>query len=115
MGRDEKINPFARRAASTTTQPADVVRDAKGRVLHEGDEVILNLRGPVYLRVAKIVPVLDPGAPPNLVNIHVGTLAAFTVKKDTPVMEILRIATLEEAGPKPLEMIEPAVGPPEVQ
>lgn len=85
MGAEERAN--------TTTL------DARGRVLREGDEIILAVRGPLYFRVAQIVPVLDPAAPSDLLHVHVGCMLTFAAKKGVINPEFVRVRTAEEAGP----------------
>jgi hypothetical protein len=65
MGRESNLNPFAR-----NTQVPAVVRDVTGREVVEGDEIVLNTncQAPLF-RVLKIAPVVDPNAPPGLLQV----------------------------------------------
>lgn len=84
-------------------------KDARGRVLQEGDEIVLAIPGPIYFRVAQITPILDPKAPPGLYHLHVGCLATFTVKSGTIHREFVRVQTAEEAGPSAFRLLEATV------
>ena len=80
--------------------------DARGRVLQEGDEIILNVRGPIYFRVAQITPMLDPNAPPGMLHVHVAAILTFMAKRGAMNAEFVRVRTAEEAGPQQLKMID---------
>lgn len=81
-------------------------KDARGRVLQEGDEIILSVPGPIYFRIAGIVPNLDPSAPPDLLLVHVGVMATFSARRGAINKEFIRVRTLEEAGPINFELID---------
>jgi len=75
-----------------------VVRDAYGRVLREGDYVLLDqplVRQPV--KVTAIAPVVDPSAPPNLMQITFSMTYQFRCVRNERAVEFLRVATKEEA------------------
>jgi len=80
--------------------------DARGRPLQEGDEIILNVRGPIYFRVQKIQAALDPNLPANQLFVHVGAFASFLATRGQPNAEFIRVRTAEEAGPSPVKMLE---------
>lgn len=86
-------------------------KDARGRELREGDEIILNVRGPIYFRVAAITPTMDPTAPPDLLMVHVGAIIPFTAKRGAINPEFIRVRTLEEAGPIPFETTDIKINP----
>jgi len=90
-------------------------KDAKGRLLQEGDEILLNIRSPLLFRIAQIVPVLDPNAPRGLYQIHVGALMTFTAKGGVVHHEFLRVATVDEVGPGNFKLLDarPSEGAPE--
>lgn len=90
-------------------------KDAFGRTLHEGDEVILVTRGPIVFRVAQITPVLDPNAPRGLHHLHLASMATLTVKGGAAHGEFIRVQTAEEAGPSPITMVEARPAPPDPQ
>ena len=81
-------------------------KDARGRVLEEGDEIILNVRGPIYYRVMQIVPTLDPKLPPDLLTVHVAAMIPFYAKRGDINREFVRVRTAAEAGPLPITIIE---------
>lgn len=91
MGYGERSNPRAVHFVGTQT-----VLDSRGRVLQEGDEIILHLNQPVFVRVAKIAPVLDPAAPPGAVQVQLAAVYQFTVKGNVPVGEFHRVRTADE-------------------
>lgn len=99
MGADERAN--------TTTM------EARGRVLQEGDEIILAVPGPIYFRVAQITPVLDPTAPPGLLHVHVGCMLTFAAKKGAVNREFVRVRTVEEAGPMQFQLLDAQPQPPQ--
>ena len=78
-------------------------KDVFGRTLHEGDGVIVVMRGPVLFRVAKVETVLDPRQPAGLHTLHLFATAAYTVKAGAKHGEFIRVGTLEELGPVPFE------------
>ena len=80
------------------------VLDARGRALQEGDEVVLNIPGHVYFRVAGIVPNLDPNLPKHLMTVHIAVVVSFAAKAGEINREFIRVRTLEEAGPLPYQM-----------
>ena len=95
---DHKANPFAK---GTSVRNVPRARDAYGRVLELGDEVIVpKLMAPRF-RVQEIVPELAPGAPPNLVRITLGALIVLHAPADQPVGEFLRVRTAAEQGIAP--------------
>ena len=85
--------------------------DARGRPLEEGDEIILNTRGLIYYRVAKITPNLDPKAPQDLLFVHLAAIIPFLAKRGTVNPEFIRVRTLEEAGPMNFNLTD-IIGPP---
>ena len=104
MGHEERNNPNAILSMS--------VREARGRELKEGDEIILAIPGPIYFRVAAITPVLDPGAPPGLMQVHVGCMLTFGAKRGAVNREFVRVRTEQEAGPMQFKLLDaqPAAG-----
>lgn len=92
MGKDQRAKEASMDLLSGT-------KDARGRVLQEGDEVILNVKGPIYFRIASITPSLDPGAPADLLMVHAGVMVAFVAKRGAINSEFIRVRTLQEAGP----------------
>jgi len=89
--------------------------DARGRVLEEGDEIILNTHGnPLFFRVMKIVPAVDPSLPPDMLMVHIGALIPFVAQRGKRNGEFIRVRTREEAGPINVEIldIKPPAGEP---
>ena len=87
--------------------------DARGRVLEEGDEIILNAKGVIYFRVAKISPSLDPRAPADLLLVHLIAVIPFMAGRGKVNPEFIRVRTLAEAGPLPFNVdLTPPPTPP---
>ena len=102
MGHDSRLNPFAKE----NHQILDGIVDARGRQLAVGDEIILNTLHPLYLRVIRIAPVLDPKAPPGMMQIEFGAATHFFSPKGVPQREFIRVRTAEEAGPSNLVRLD---------
>ena len=101
MGVAARTNP----QSSEFTGPS-VVLEARGRVLQEGDEILLSIAGPIYFRVAQITPILDPAAPPGLLHVHVGAMLTFAAKRGAINREFVRVRTAEEAGPSSFTLLD---------
>lgn len=82
-------------------------KDARGRTLMEGDEVILNTPDVVYYRIASIEPHPDPNAPADMLMLHIGVMIPFVAKRGTANKQLVRVRTLEEAGPANFVTLEP--------
>lgn len=102
MGREQRLE-------EATMDLSVGTKDARGRILQEGDEIILNVKGPIYFRIAQITPNLDPKAPPDLLLVHVLAAIPFAAKRGVINPEFIRIRTLAEAGPMPFQMLEAKV------
>lgn len=102
MGRDERLNPTAQQAR------IDGIVEARGRKLEIGDEVLLSVPNPIYYRVIDIRPVLDPKAPPGMMQIELGAAIHFFSPKGVPQREFIRVREAAEAGPSPLVRLEDA-------
>jgi hypothetical protein len=81
-------------------------KDARGRDLQEGDEIVLNAKGAIYYRVAKITPTLDPKAPPDLLLVHIAAIIPFYARRGAVNPEFIRVRTLEEAGPMNFSLMD---------
>lgn len=103
MGKESKLNPFAQEHQPSSLLP--IVRDAFGRALEQDDEILLNINDLVRFRVASVVPELNPSLPPNLLQVHVGCMLTFTVKREASVREMIRIRTAAEAGASNFKML----------
>lgn len=90
MGKESRLNP-----TSTLGTPAST-RDARGRLLQEGDEVLLHIPGPIYFRVARVAPSLDPKAPPNAIHLTLTARADFVAIRDQANLEFIRVRSAEE-------------------
>jgi hypothetical protein len=86
-------------------------RDARGRILQEGDEIILNVRGPIFFRIAQITPNLDPKAPPDMLLVHIGAMIPFAAKRGAINPEFIRVRTLSEAGPTNFQVLDAQPAP----
>ena len=82
-------------------------KDARGRTLMEGDEVILNTPDPIYFRIAKIEPHPDPSATPDMLMLHIGAMVPYVAKRGLTNRQLIRVRTLEEAGPANFVTLEP--------
>lgn len=74
-------------------------KDARGRILEEGDEIIVVTQGPIFFRVARIAPVLNPQLPPDMLELQIVALIPFLAKRGVVNPEFIRVRTREEAGP----------------
>jgi hypothetical protein len=101
MGSESRFNP-----GSTDFRGDAVVLEARGRVLQEGDEIILSVPGPIYFRVAQITPILDPAAPPGLYHVHIGCMLTFSARRGAINREFIRVRTAEEAGPSTFKLLD---------
>lgn len=99
MGRDERINPVAQQVVG----PLEI-KDFRGRVLQEGDEILLFTKTPVSYRVAEIVPFVNPNVPGGQLQVRLVTLVNFVAARGSINMEFARIQTAEEAGPMPISI-----------
>lgn len=102
MGSEARANP----GSSEFVGPATETYDARKRVLQEGDEIILAVPGPLFFRVAKITPVLDPSAPPGMLFVHVGCMLTFTAKRGAVNREFVRVRSVQEAGPAEFVLLD---------
>ena len=93
MGRDSRINPFAR--GTEIGLPA-IVRDAFNRPLSEGDLVYVETGRRDPFRVSKIVPVVDPSVPANLMDITLTCSVKFRAPRNQANQEFVRIMELSE-------------------
>lgn len=88
--------------------PYSVILDRFGRPLSVGDVILYSPTMPVSARLTRMVPVLDPGAPPNLVTIEYVAKFQFHVPKGQPLTDLVLLGTTEEAVPEaPPEGTEP--------
>jgi hypothetical protein len=88
------------------------VRDALGRILHEGDLVSLQTVAVQPYRVLKIQQMPPQVGSPPMMQIVLQSISQFLAPRDRPNTEFLRIMTLEEtkqvAGAAPPE-IDPSL------
>lgn len=81
-------------------------KDGYGRPLKEGDAVQVIAKGPVVFRVASIDRNVDPRAPIGHLVMHLIATVSFNVKEGATHDNILRVGTLEEFGPMPIQLSE---------
>lgn len=84
-----------------------VVKDARGRDLQVGDEILL--MGPAMqqgFRVLRIAPASGPNVPPGIVRVEIASFATFHAAAGQPALEFMRIRTTEEAGLLPIKLHE---------
>ena len=99
MGTESRRNPFAK---DTTIDLPVGIRDAFGRRLGEGDKIVLDLAQQIVLTIQSVAPVVDPSAPPNLMDV---TLACkFRSVRNEPIREFIRIIAATEIAP-PLGLV----------
>ena len=72
------------------------IKDALGRELQEGDLVLPRELDMPLFRISSIVPVVDPRAPRDLVQVTLGCVVNLGAKAGTPHPQLLRIATIDE-------------------
>jgi hypothetical protein len=92
---DHKGNP---RAFGTQVKALPRTRDAYGRVLEPGDEIIVPKLSPVRFLVRDVAPEMRMGFPPNLVRIALVATVEFHAPADTAVVDLIRIRTAAEQG-----------------
>lgn len=109
---EHKHNPTALqfRPAGGGAAPARV-RDASGKVLEIGDEVLVVMPTSL-MRVASIKPVLHPGAPPNLMKLVLVTRMALAAPRDSAVENLYFLRHQAEIGDGAIETEAPQVDPP---
>jgi len=83
MGIMQRLNPKAQVMAAA---PAHV-RDAVGKILEVGDEVVI-IAPKCLLRVAEIKPLLDPGAPPHTMMLVLVTRLAIAVPRNQGIEDL---------------------------
>jgi hypothetical protein len=102
MGIMSRLNPNAVQG----TAPARV-RDAIGRVLEVGDEVLI-VNTSQLMRVATISPILAPGAPPSAMLLVLVAKAQLGVPRDTALENVYFLRHQAEIGDNAIQ--EPPAG-----
>lgn len=95
MGRESRLNPFG---SDTGVSLPAVVRDAYGRELSVGDMVQVHTALPIPFQVVDIVPMMEPGQPPNMMKILVAARIPFGAQRNTPNQEFIRVMDREEVA-----------------
>lgn len=95
MGSMSRLNPFSRDAINP---PAPEVRDHLGKILGVGDQVLINKNG-LLARVAQITPVLDPGAPPNLMRVRLLAVIDVALPRQAALEDVYRTTPAAELTP----------------
>jgi hypothetical protein len=104
MGNQSRLNPFGK---DTTVSLPPTVRDQFGRALQDGDHVFLAAAAQPLFKVIKVTPVLDPGAPANLMDIMLQCTVLFRAGRNQPNREFVRVMTaLENPQQAPLQVQE---------
>lgn len=115
---DHKRNATAQQFTRPGGQaPPAQLRDALGRVIEIGDEVLAVMPS-CMLRVASVKPVLHPGAPPNLMELVMVMKLSVMVPRDTAMPNVYFLRHQAEIGdqaipPESPERPEQANGEPE--
>lgn len=91
MGREDRI----RQQGATFIETAPTY-DALGRPLREGDEILILVVQPARYTVARIGPVLDPGAPPLTLRLDLVASTSFIAIRGQKNPEFLLVRTVEE-------------------
>src|SRR5258708_2232687 len=95
MGFGSRTNPTAQHHQAAPAR----VRDAAGKVLEVGDEVLVILNKSL-MRVAAITPLLQAGAPPDAMILTLVTRVAIGVPRDTAVEDLYFVRHQAEIGDK---------------
>jgi hypothetical protein len=85
-------------------------KDARGRELKEGDEIILGTQLPVQWRILQLTPILDPKAPAGALIMHLVATSNLPIQGGMKYSNMIRVQTVEEAGPMPFAMLPPDGG-----
>ncbi len=93
---DHKFNPTAQKCGGPTAPPARV-KDAAGRVLDLGDEVLV-LLPKMLMRVASIRPLLHPGAPRNSMALTLVCRVEVGVPRDSAIEDVYFTRHQSEVG-----------------
>lgn len=80
-------------------QPPPDVLDVYGRALRPGDGINLNSPTPPMFKVEDLRPVVEPNAPPGLMEIIVSTKLRFFAPRGQRNAEFVRVMTYDELLP----------------
>lgn len=100
MGHEARANPLSSEAIAPLT-----VREHRNRELHVGDEILLNVAGPIFWRVVDIRPNLDPKLPLGLVLVDIAATVTFTCQRGSRNLEFILVRQAQDAGPMPLRRL----------
>lgn len=91
------------------------VRDALGRVLAEGDLIILKTTQEQVYKVTKIQPLSmpSPNGPVPLMDIQLASAARFSAQRDQPNAEFVRVMSAGEVAAQMAPPGTPAEEPPD--
>ncbi len=98
MGRDERENPFNRFRQAEGRSSRETY-DRNGRLIGEGDIVHLIGKGDVMWRVTSVKPVMDPKAPPGLVELALVAAFVTGVPGGQNVMDVIKCKDATEVAP----------------
>lgn len=104
MGYEQKINHTL-----AIAQTGDQVKEARGRTIGVGDELLILTPHPHYFEVTAIGPVLDPRLPSGLLQVRMACVVTFLAQPGKLNQEFIRVRTAEEANrsPRPEDQPEP--------
>ena len=95
MGRDERANPFG-----AWKQPAGMSKsqtyDRNGRELGVGDVVHILGKGDIMWRVTDLHPIMDPKAPPGLIEIQLAAVFVTGVPGGQRVSDLIKCKDARE-------------------
>jgi len=98
---EHKQNPFAR---GTRVDLPAVVRDLYGRVLAEGDKILLNTpQVPVLHVITAMAPAVDPKLPANTMEIILTCKHRFIAVRDQANPEFVLVIAKDEQAVPPAE------------
>jgi len=101
MGREERINPFARMKKAGSFNPnaradASHVYDALNRELGVGDVVLIADKPAIRWRVAAVRPVLRPDVPAGIIEMTLTTVIITGVEGGKPLTDLYKIIDASE-------------------
>lgn len=99
MGQAARHNPFNRWRTAEGDLSQFKLYDRFGREVGAGDVVYLMEKRDAMWKVEEIKPVLDPQAPPRLLQITLTSIIVAPLSGGVPTGDILKVMDVEEAAP----------------
>lgn len=99
MGRDARISPFNKwkqAEAVSTTQ----IYDRLGRLIQTGDVVHILNKTDVFWKVTGCAPVMDPTAPPGLVQVQLVAVFSPSIPGGQRVTDLVKVQDVSEFPPQ---------------